>query len=218
MQVVSVLHRVLRGPVRKILGTAAAAAFLSFAAGSAFAQAIPTAGKAADMSVFGGASYGTPDYGQPNIKGGVVGFDYTRYLPFPVAPGVEIRATDLHGDQINEKTITGGLRAQMDFRQRFHPYGDFLIGGGVLHFAHPQYPGYLSDRGSVYSLGGGVDIGITRRFEARIDVQSQHWNLGKNLHMMPSGGDFILTPINYSVGIAYRFPFRPHNRQSDYFR
>lgn len=218
MHGVTVLERVRRYAARQSVFAVVAGFLLIGAQQKTHAQAVPGASKAADMAVFGGFSYATPDYGQPKDKGGTIGFDYTRYLRFPISPGLEIRATDVHGDGLNQKTLTAGLRGQFDFRDRFHPYGDLLIGGGVLHFAFPQAPGYISDRGRVYSMGGGVDINITPRLLARVDFQSQNWNLGRNRYLVPNGGDFILTPKVFTVGISYRLPFRPHVRQSDYYR
>ncbi len=85
---------------------------------------------------------------------------------------------------------------------RFQPYADFLVGPGTIHFPHNN--GYIGDNSTVYNYGVGVDMGVTRNFSLKLDVQAQHWNTG----------EYRFEPILGLVGITYQIPFRPHVSQA----
>lgn len=176
------------------------------------AQAYTTASKANDISAFGGYSYANPDFGPTtgnHNSGGIAGVDFTQYLFRRVAPSLEARGTFSSGPYVKEHTFLVGLSFQTDFHQRYHPYADFLTGFGVIKFLNAG-PGFHSDRSTVYSYGGGIDIDLVHRVLFKADVQGSHWNLGT-----VDGRGQTFTPITVSVGAAYRIPFRPHNRQAD---
>lgn len=181
---------------------AVAACVLVFSA-SAAAQATPTATKTADLSIFVGYVTAQPDYGPFRNSGGTLGVDFTRYFHFPVAPSLELRANFANGTTVNERSYLAGLRVQADIRQRVHPYVDFLVGPGNIHFNFPNN-GYTGDNSIVYSYGGGVDFDLVNHFAAKVDWQGQHWNTGSNS---------TLTPSLLLFGFSYRLPFEPHVRQ-----
>ena len=180
---------------------------------SAFAQAGPTASKSMDISVFGTYQFVKPDFGPYNNTGGSIGFDVTRYYPrLPVAVSLEARGNYSTGNSTTERAVLGGLRVKKDFR-RWHPYGDLLVGGGTVKFSSTLAPAYTSDKGIVYSFGGGVDIDVLYHFQVKLDVQSQHYNLGAKSSANPSSGTFDLSPVGYGAGLSYVIPFRDHRKR-----
>ncbi|HVG27271.1 MAG TPA: outer membrane beta-barrel protein [Acidobacteriaceae bacterium] len=181
-------------------------AALSFSAPrSLHGQALPIATRTADISVFGGFATGLPDYGPYRNNGGSFGVNFTRYLHLPVAPSIEARANFLNGKTVNERTYLFGVRAQGDLFTRLHPYANFLIGPGDIHFNFFNN-GYVGDNSTVYSIGGGADYDIARHWQAKVDFQYQHWKTGNNV---------TYTPTLTVIGVAYRIPFRPHFRQGE---
>ncbi len=166
------------------------------------AQAVQTAGKTADIAAFGGFTYANPDYGPDHVAGGLFGVDFTRYFRIPVQPSLEFRGNFVSGSYVKEHTYLFGLRAAVPFRA-IKPYADFLVGPGTIFF--PYNIGYPQDNSTVYSYGGGVDVGVTRNFALKLDVQGQHWNTGS----------FIYNPTLGTVGVVYTIPFRPHVSQRD---
>jgi hypothetical protein len=190
-----------------------------FAMPQALAQSKVTADKTMDVSVFGGYLYTDPDIGRRTDRGnGVsVGADLTRYFGWRVAPSVEVRGNYASAPFASESTALIGLRVKTDLHRTLHPYADFLVGGGRIAFTNPPAPGYNSDKSLVYSLGGGVDIDVHRNFAAKVDFQGQSWNMGISPSVTGSQTKrFTLVPIALMVGVTYRIPFRPRNRQSDF--
>jgi len=162
------------------------------------AQAAPTRSREAGASAFVTYSRLDPDYS----TGGnavTVGGDYTRFFRF-ISPSIEGRFKTGSGPAVTETTFGGGIRAETQIKY-FHPYGDFLVSDGLISFAQKDYIG-SNGKGSnsslVYSFGGGVDYDFADQWAARIDFQSERWNL----HSTPN---VTLTPSIYSIGILYRF-------------
>ena len=172
-------------------------------------QALPTASKNTDISIFGGYTVVAPDYEPAHDKGVTMGVDYTRYIHrLPFVPSLEFRFGDTTGPAVNEHFYLVGFKAQRDYRI-FHPYLDFMGGIGAITYAAQGRPGYGPDHGRDLAMGAGVDIDLTRRFQAKIDLQYQSWNLGANLTQKPQGGDYTLSPVTVTVGVTYRIPFHP---------
>ena len=180
-------------------------------------QALSTASRSMDIAAFGGYSAEETDYAKSRDQGGAFGVDITRFFHLPVVPSLEARANIEHGKIIDETTYLGGVRIEVPVR-RLHPYGDFLIGAGTLHFKFAPTPGYTGDRSKVYSYGGGIDIDLVHNFQLKIDAQYQSWNLGPNAFVTPPGANFTLTPAVGIVGVEYHIPFRARTRQSDFYR
>lgn len=169
----------------------------------AHAQAVRTASKSADISVFAGYERVHPDYGPYSSNGGMFGVDLTHYFHFPVVPSLEFRANINSNIAVQEHTYLVGFRAAVPFR-RIVPYANFLVGPGFINF--PYNIGYTHDDSKVYSYGGGVELPVTHGFALKLDAQEQHWNTG----------EFTYTPTLGTVGIAYTIPFRPHIHRRDY--
>ena len=165
------------------------------------AQANPGASRKADISVFGGYSFGNPDYGPKRNTGGTIGANYTRFYGWFVSPSLEVRANRTSGYLLNEETISAGIRGRSDF-SRFHPYGDVLFGGVRLSYHYPYFPPNLHDTSSVLSVGGGVDVDVVRHIQAKFDFQREYMNFGGN-GTLPNNADFTLTPNVFTIGAAY---------------
>lgn len=193
--------------------TSGASCLFAFAVGFGFfhqagAQAALTASKSMDISTFAGYSNTSPDYySSPRNSGVTFGANVTRYFHFPVDPSLEARVNIADGSTVNERSYLFGLRGEVQAFHAFprmHPYADFLVGPGNIHFKF-NTNGYLGDNSTVYSYGGGADIDLVRNFQAKVDYQRQHWNTG----------EIAFTPGALTFGITYRFPFHPHVRQSE---
>lgn len=168
------------------------------------AQQMSTVSKSAEISAFAGYTDINSDYGTRN-HGITIGGDYTRFFRFPVVPSLEVRGNYTSGIGITEKSILFGLRLEAPFRRRFHPYGTFLYGGTRVDFKFPPTPTYTYDQASAFSVGGGIDVDVTRNFRAKLDYQQQFEDFGPNgIH-----NDFTLTPAGFTVGVVYRIPFKP---------
>jgi len=183
------------------------------------AQSMVTAEKSMDVSVFGAYLYTDPDIGPRTDRGNGItaGADLTRYFGWRVAPSLEVRGNYAEAPYASESTALIGLRLKTDLRRGFHPYADFLVGGGRIVFTQPPALGYTRDKSLVYSLGAGVNIDMYRNFAAKIDFQGQSWNMGRSPSV--TGGSqtahFTLVPVGLMVGVSYRIPFRPYIRQHD---
>jgi hypothetical protein len=168
------------------------------------AQAMPTASKSNDISAFVGGTYSNPQYGPEQDKGITFGANLIEHLHFPVSPSIEGRANITSGTYIGERSYLGGLRAQGDVLHYLHPSGDFLVGGGDLHFDLSSGQTYVTSLTTVYSYGGGVDVDAYRQFQLTLDVQQQSWSIGTPFH-----------PWIAMVGVTYRLRFRDYNRRGD---
>jgi hypothetical protein len=183
---------------------------------TAAAQSLSTASKGAEISVFGTYTAGTPDYGPFAKKGISAGGDFTIFPHFILKPSLEIRGNELYSADVTEKSVLFGPRAQIDIRGKFHPYGDFLIGGGEIIYHPDPAPGYTGDRSKVYSYGGGINIDVAHHLAAKFDFQQQSWNLGHNSIAVSGSGNFTLSPRLFMAGVTYTLPFRFLKRSTDY--
>ena len=170
------------------------------------AQALVTASKVGDLSVFGGYTRSWPDYNPAQANGYTFGGDFTFLRLWRLDTGVEARYDHTYTSAITEHAILFGPRATIDYH-RYHPYADFLIGTGGIAYNPPPYfsPNDHADGGVTLAAGGGVDIDLTPRFALKLDYQQQHINMGINPPFKPSGGNYTLTPQNVTVGLVYHF-------------
>jgi opacity protein-like surface antigen len=173
-----------------------------------FAQAGYTATRSAGLSAFGGYINGNPEYGSARDSGEAFGAAFTKYLHIPVNVALEGRFNFMNGTYVSEHTKLVGIKIGTDkFAQyRVHPYGDFLIGSGTIHF-NTTATGYTSDNSTVYNFGGGVDIDLVHNFQLRGDYQYQHWKLGE--------ASDAFTPNLFLIGVNYQFHFRDYTTQGD---
>jgi outer membrane protein OmpA-like peptidoglycan-associated protein len=121
--------------------------------------------------------------------------------------GVEGEITAGHADDISSlgqnltlMTFAGGPRVQW-MHDRFTPFGEFLLGGvrGTGSYFPDGTTSKSSASGFAYSAGGGVDIGLTRRFGIRaVDFQYLHTEL-------PNGTDGSQNQLQVSAGVVFHF-------------
>jgi len=164
------------------------------------AQATPTATAPADISFFAGYGRTPPDYDAGSNPTVTFGADFTHYFKFPIVPSLEARANLANGKYVSERSYLFGIRAEPKWHSRFHPYGDFLLGPGNLHFVTPSlYPGYVGDNSVVKSIGGGVEFDVYSHFQIKADAQYQFWKFDSN---------FTLTPTIYTIGVNYHLRSR----------
>jgi hypothetical protein len=180
--------------------------FLALPITSTHAQNIPTAYKSEAISVFAGYENANPAYASGRNNGAAFGVDFTRYFHrLPIAPSLEARVNLNSSNATKERTYLIGLQGMVNILHVLHPYADFLVGPGTIHFN--QNTTYLGDNSIVFNYGGGVDLDLIRNFQAKFDYQYQSWTLGTNDH---------ITPTILLIGINCRIPFRDHDKQSDY--
>jgi hypothetical protein len=187
---------------------------LLFVAPTAMAQSRITADKAAGLSVFGGFTGLDNDYYGPDKNYGVtLGGDYTQYIKRYrglIVPSFEVRGTLTPGGTVGERTLEGGLKLGTTYK-RLQPYGDFLIGDGVITFPQPAgLPAgatYLQrDSSFIYVYGGGLTYDVDRNFSLMVDYQHQYWDLGKAGRTTPNR----FYPQAVTIGVVYHIPFRSY--------
>jgi hypothetical protein len=167
------------------------AMFASATALSAQASAVSSRTLAVSSFVAGGVTntdYARQDHG---LTFGTDLMHYNRLLQ----PSLEIRGTLTSGDFVRQRTISSGIKLEKGYG-RFHPYGDFLYGYGVISF--PQNVVYPKDNSGIWTYGGGLDYQASRSFSLKADIQQQSWKLGKQ--------DPRFEPTLVTVGFVYR-PF-----------
>jgi opacity protein-like surface antigen len=187
------------------------------AAPSLNAQALPTANRRAEISVFGGYMLSDLDFDGKSKDGFAFGADFTVFPHFFVDPSVEVRYDHASIAQISEHAYLIGPRVQKDYR-RVHPYANFLVGiGGIDYHPAPFFdPRDTSDSGRNYSIGGGVDFDVARNISVKVDYQQQFWNLGKDPNVTPTG-DYTLSPTTLLFGVTYHIPFSGLRKQRELY-
>lgn len=161
------------------------------------AQAAPARSREAGISAFVAYTRANLDYSGSG-NGVTVGADYTRFYKV-LSPAVEVRFKTASGTAVSERTFGGGLRLEHQIGY-FHPYADFMVSSGNVTFAQKYYVGSngTGSNGSiVYSFGGGVDYDFANQWAARVDYQSESWNLNETPTL-------TLSPRALSIGIMYR--------------
>jgi hypothetical protein len=170
------------------------------------AQDDATAIKTADISAFGGYENISPAYGPSRNNGEGFGLNYTRYLPIHFQPSIEARVNLTNGTYVKERSYLIGFQGKKTFFTHYHPYADFLVGTGTIHF-NTKATGYTSDNSIVYNYGLGVDIDLTHHFELRADYQRQFWSIGQEVNSFAP--NLLLFGVNYTI------PFRDYKNQAD---
>jgi len=171
-----------------------------------FGQAVSTADRKAEISVFAGGSIvqPQPDLYKNNQTAYVFGADYTRFINrFYVNPSLEVRALiSPIEEEVGEDVYSGGLKVDHKYRM-IHPYGDILFGYGKIkfnqeNFYYGYHDGWKDDDSVVLTYGGGADIDVWRNYGVKVDYQGSHWN---------TGGNVIFHPKSLNFAVVYRFRF-----------
>ena len=140
-------------------------------------QAMPTAEQRASLSVFGGVGGTYTGVGQGRNASMTFGTDYGAWSFAGFRPSVELRGTFpvYEGHLNSQRSILAGVRVEHRLG-RFHPYANFLIGGGHINYINDDIVGYIYTTSTVYSPGVGVTRALTRHFSGQVDAQFQHWD------------------------------------------
>ena len=185
----------------------------------AHGQAAPTAVRSLHPSAFVlfsetytglGASdfYANPGLGGRNFTltlGGDFGvFPFRR---FDLAAEVRGSYPVNKGKVDGQESLMGGLRISREpvgegFLGRVRPYADVLVGRGAMDYQSGGYPvpGLLYTRtvSTVYDVGAGFEVDVTRQFSIKADAQFQRWStpVTASGHIYSSQG---------GLGIVYRY-------------
>lgn len=159
---------------------------------AAAAQALPTASRAGDLQVGIGYSSANSDYVK---EARIQGLAFYSSLDFLNHFGAEVDFHQLNqsGGDLYERTYEAGGRYIRHWG-RATPYIKALFGRGVLNYPN----NYANLAYNMAVGGGGVDIGVQKRFNIRLDAEYQHWFSGPGI---PNG----LTPVVLTGGVAYHF-------------
>ena len=191
----SIATSIHRGTIRARTSVllASCAILLALSAQGASAQATYTADRTNAFSVFGAATKLDTDYGRTE-NGFIVGGDFSHAIRFhAILPSVELRYTWSTGQVVTEDSIMGGLKLETKIH-RFHPYGNILVGYGLINYVDVGQ----NDNTIAYGGGLGLDFDVTQHFALKVDAQEEIWHLGHTSN--------ALTPQMLSVGILYRIP------------
>ena len=187
-----------------------AVALLALASGLASGQAVPTAGRLADMQVGVDFSIANTDYtsgvynlAQPTGIASWHGYGAYADVDLKYHYGLELGFHQLSGSDavLSERTFLVGGRYVYPIRQRLAPYARVGVGRGVFNFAAQDASGQsyqIANLGyTVESFGGGIDLKLRPGLNIRVfDYEYQRWN-----NFPPKS----LSPQVLSFGLAYHF-------------
>jgi hypothetical protein len=160
------------------------------------AQALPTATRDITFQAGGMVSVSSPDYTTAYIKG------FTLYGEADIKErfGIEAKFEDLSiitpEDVAESSFLVSGLYRLNLLHHRLHPFGRAGLGIGTVTLAQGD-PNQSSNVYGVASVGGGVDVYVSRRFTLRA--------IDYDYHLLSNFSNNGLTPYVVSVGGAYRF-------------
>jgi hypothetical protein len=158
---------------------------------AAAAQALPTATRAGDLQVGVGYSSANSDYAPARIQGLTFysSFDFLNHF------GVEVDFHQLNqsGGDLYERTYEAGGRYIRHWGKAT-PYIKGLFGRGVLNYPN----NYANLAYNMAVGGGGMDIGVQKRFNIRLDAEYQTWFSGPGIV-------HGITPLVFTGGVAYHF-------------
>lgn len=171
------------------------------------AQVSPAATQTLGLSAFGGATATRTGLGSGNNVGITAGADLAIPHFRSFIPSVEVRGTwpFYDGSTDSLKDLLGGVKIARIYG-RLQPYGDALYGRAQIDYSNGGYPDptntyrYLKSPSNLLSLGGGVDIDLTRSFAIKVDAQWQRYN-------SPVAASGALNAVPLTVGVVYRFHF-----------
>jgi hypothetical protein len=160
------------------------------------AQALPTATRDITFQAGGMVSVSSPDYTTAYIKG------FTLYGEAEIKQhfGLEARFEDLSiitPEDVAESSFIVSAQYRADLlHHRLHPFGRAGLGLGTVTLSQ-GYPNQSSSVYGVASVGGGVDLYVSRRFTLRA--------IDYDYHHLSNFSNHGLTPYVVSLGGAYRF-------------
>ena len=191
--------------LRQCITAAATLVYGLALAGTAHAQALPTASAAIRIQAFAGISGDYTGLELAKNLGFTGGVD-VGFRPFKTFyPMIEVRGMYPidSGSLIQLRNVLGGLRLGRR-KGPFAGYGDVLYGRGQLNYLNGGLPNstdtllYQQTLSNVYSLGAGVDWDWTQHLGLKGDFQLQHYNTP----VSPQGN--IYSKV-FTAAVIYRF-------------
>ncbi len=187
--------------------------------GKSYGQAVSTAARSLDIQVGAAYVYDSPDYTPEKWQGyGLYAtIDFRQHLGLDL----EIRqagynypypANSSNNPSSNAFTVNAYQRdyevgpRYVRHYGRLNPYAKILYGRGVQNFPEAVSSG---SNGSYYNAnlgynmavaGGGVDVNLVRRVNARADYEYQHW-----FNFPSAAAGSSLSPQLFTLGAAYHF-------------
>ncbi|MGH9596422.1 MAG: outer membrane beta-barrel protein [Edaphobacter sp.] len=158
------------------------------------AQAIPTASRVSSIQVGLGGMITSPDYAQQYIKGLTLYGDYN--FQHNIGVEAEIHYSLITPTDLSENTYLIGPRYVVR-RKNFTGYAKVLLGMGRFGTQGGSFGTTTTTSYTAYAFGGGLEYMAPHNLNVRIlDVELQKWP------SFPTNG---LSPISYSIGVAYAF-------------
>ena len=181
---------------------------LSISINRAAAQSRKTATRVAEFDAFAAFTGVDNNFTPPLANFGVtLGGDYTQFITRfhgLITPSFQIRGTLTPGGSVGLSSLQGGFKIASTYHH-LHPYGDVLVGDGVLTYPRPAVPDPANkyrDTSFLYTYGGGLtyDLGLSH-FSLMADFQHQYYDLGQHPPLR-------FYPKAYSLGVVYHIPFK----------
>jgi hypothetical protein len=168
-----------------------------------------------NISVFGGYSYINKDFSLTNQSGGLSGwnasatFKIVRYVGFVADfagyyPSYNYGCSTC-GQSAKIQTFLFGPQVSVPIG-RITPFGRFLFGDTHMTTAADlvsNYQAFTSNNSFTYGFGGGADIGLTRRFALRGQVDWLHNGFQTSDNQRTRSE--IHNVVRISTGIVFRF-------------
>jgi opacity protein-like surface antigen len=157
-------------------------------------QAVPTASRFGSIQAGAGVMFTKPDYATVYLKGITFYADYDFFGR--LGAEAEIHYSAITPQDISENTYLFGPRYTWRHK-RLGAYGKALFGVGRFGFQQGNYANPSSGTYFAYGLGGGVEYKVAHNINIRaFDAEFQSW---------PGFPPHGLSPITYTVGVAYVF-------------
>lgn len=169
----------------------------------AVSQVAPDANAGTVPLALGGSfSYFDASYASNRVAGLSSYIDYSPLLAGNLGVEGEGRWMTMGGSHgFNEYNYLVGPRYRFFLSDRYQPYAKVLLGAGEINFPYSlAHGGYFA-----WAPGGGIDIGLSRRWAARADYEFQIWPSAPGIPGIPNGS---FHPNGVTVGVSYRL-FRP---------
>jgi hypothetical protein len=179
-------------------------------AGTALAQAIPSATQPLRILAFAGATVTNTGLDSGKNAGVTAGVDLSVPSYRGLHPSIEVRGTfpSESGSVDSQKNVLGGLKVALHYGP-LYPYVNLLLGRGEITYpgnGH-QVPGtpifYTKSSTLVVSPGAGLDLDLPHQLAFKIDLQLQHYAT-----KVTTSGHIYAEAA--TAGLVYRFDFNHH--------